>query len=452
VIRLLLVVVALLPGCTLLDGVVRYTDRAMESMVGEREVPKRDPLYLHLQLAMLSDATVSQLVQVTEPALNEASDINQRELLLHLRLDYAAALWSAASGPNPYANAINMMLTLAVAQQVVARSAVSGVLGTALQPTLDVLASAEEDAAGLVRTFVDPVQYEALRAEIDAQADTSVAQRGLGAVDLEKLLRGAGGRAGPSAGPTSLLRIFGMDPFTGLDPATREIAESRQFGERLLFNLQRMPFLIRLNGELLANDVAQDLDLDRIITSLERASLAMSQVASTAATLPGQMDQQRVRLVADVRAEAERLGTLARDYRSAFEAASVMAVSTDQALRTFAGVVDRFEPAAGAPTTPSRPFDIAEYTQTAASVSQAATTLSGLLAQVDTTLASPGLSRMPELLTAVLDEADGRSRRLLYTGFALGCGLIALSSVAVILTATVLRRRGALGSPRTTAP
>ena len=43
-------------------------------------------------------------------------------------------------------------------------------------------------------------------------------------------------------------------------------------------------------------------------------------------------------------------------------------------------------------------------------------------------------------LTAVIEDADDRSRQLLYTAFALGCGLIVVTSVAVILTALVLRR------------
>jgi len=77
----------------------------------------------------------------------------------------------------------------------------------------------------------------------------------------------------------NLLHVLGLDPFAGLDPATREIAETRQFGERLLFTLQRLSFLIRLNGEMLANNAARDLGVERLIASLDRASAGIGPMA-----------------------------------------------------------------------------------------------------------------------------------------------------------------------------
>jgi hypothetical protein len=274
---------------------------------------------------------------------------------------------------------------------------------------------------------------------VKSQADRSAGQHGVAAVDLEELLGSSSTATGTTGARSSLLGVLGVDPFAGLDPATREIAQSRQFGERLLFNLQRLPFLIRLNGELLANDVAQDIELDRVVVSLERASLAMSQMALTASALPGEIDAQRVRLLADVRAESERLGTLAREYRQTFEAATLTVTSTDQALQTFNTVADRFDRGDEASDT-GRPFDITEYDRTAKTISQAALSLTGLLNQFGTTLDSPALGNLSPQLSAVLREADDRSRNLLYTAFALGCGLIAVTCLAVIATAKVLRR------------
>jgi hypothetical protein len=241
-----------------------------------------------------------------------------------------------------------------------------------------------------------------------------------------------------------------MDPFAGLDPATREIAESRQFGERLLFNLQRMPFLIRMNAELLANDLSRELDLDRAIGSLERASAAISEAAATTARLPDFFDQQRQRLVADLQNEAERLGALAREYRGAFEAATTTAATANQVLQSFDGVMGRFAPA-GVETAPSRPFDITEYAATAARISEAAAGLTGLLERFDATLDAPGLARIPPQVTVALDEADTRGRNLLYVAFALGCALIVFASLAVIATAAVLRRQRAAVGKRTPA-
>ncbi len=52
------------------------------------------------------------------------------------------------------------------------------------------------------------------------------------------------------------------------------------------------------------------------------------------------LSAERAQIVADVRAEAERLGMLARDYRGLFDAATTTAGTADQTLQTFAGAED----------------------------------------------------------------------------------------------------------------
>ncbi len=82
----LLVVLALLPGCVLIDRAARFTDRTVTRLVGgESDAPAHDPLYIYLQLAVLSDSAVQQLVQQTEAPLLEARDSHQREVLLRSR-------------------------------------------------------------------------------------------------------------------------------------------------------------------------------------------------------------------------------------------------------------------------------------------------------------------------------------------------------------------------------
>ncbi len=114
--------------------------------------------------------------------------------------------------------------------------------------------------------------------------------------------------------------------------------------------------------------------------------------------------------------------------------------TADQALLTFGGVVDRFQSADRRPADPGRPFDITEYSRTAARITEATVKLSDLLGQVEQTLNSPGAARLPQQLAVVLEEADARGRRLLYSAFGLGCGLIAVTCLAFVLTASVLRR------------
>ena len=447
-----LVLLALLSGCALVDGAADLTNRALAGIAGPETTPVGDALSLHLRLALLSDRVVTQIVQETETPLDAVDDPNRRAALLRIRLDYASAMWNAASGPNPYANAINMLLTLTVGRRRLERSSLAHALGESLRPTLAVLRSAQSDVERLVRGFLTPAELSALDQTIRETQESQVEGPPLGIVDLPELLSSTRvAKSGGGRGSKNLFSILGLDPFAGLDPATREIAESRQFGERLLFNVQRMPVLLRLHAELLATQVSADLGIERAQASLDRATIAMAQVAETAVGLPDRLSAERAQIVADVRAEAERLGVLARDYRGLFDAATTMAGTADQALQTFAGVMQRFESDNGQPSAPSRPFAITEYAETANRIGEAAVNLSGLLSRVQETLDSPSAARVTPELAALLAGAEERARRWLYVAFALGCGLIVCAGLAVVLTAWVLRSLRGQPAPRTDA-
>ncbi len=405
----------------------------------------RDPVFMYLQLAMLSDRVVSNVIRETADPLEETEAPRERESLLRLRLDLATALWNAASGPNPYANAIDMMVTIDVARRLLNGPSLTRVLGDDRGSVDQVLAAAGGDVRTLVRDFLSPAEFTALESAI-ASADTSKYDSGaLDTIDLQQLLSSAQSRSpGQNTGLPSLLGILGVDPLASLDPATREIAETRQFGERMLFSVQRLPYLLRMNGELLANDVAQGLDVDKAVDAVDRASLAMSKVAGTVEGLPDRISQERRQLVADLGSESARLGALARDWHGAFDAATGTATATNQAIQSFDVVAKRMEGPPGATPAPGGgdSLDVKEIGRTAAGVGDAAANLTTLLARLQQTLETPALERVPALAGSVVGEAEATARRLLWTAFGLGCLLVAIACVAAILTSRLLRRPG----------
>ncbi|MFM7141051.1 MAG: hypothetical protein ACKO2K_03940, partial [Alphaproteobacteria bacterium] len=398
-------------------------------------VGKRDPIYVYLQLAMLSDRIVSSIVRETEAPLEETTDLNRRESILHLRLDLATALWNAASGPNPYANAIDFYVTIDLARRLLNGPSLSAALGDRRDDVDRVLAAASADTRALVRDFLSPAEFEALESAVASADASKLDSSTLDTIDLEKLLSSAQKRSsGKNSGLPSLLGILGVDPLASLDPATREIAETRQFGERMLFSVQRLPYLMRMNAELLANDVAQELDVDKAVDAIDRASEAMAQIGRTVEGLPDRISIERQKLVADLGSQSDRLGGLAREWRGAFEAASNTAGANDVALKTFDGVVQRMDWPPGSPPSSGDSVDVKEIGKTAAGVGDAAANLTTLLARLQQTLETPALERVPALANSVVGEAEATARRLLWTAFGLGCLLVAIASVAAILT------------------
>lgn len=406
----------------------------------------RDPVFIYLQLAMLSDRVVTSVIRETEEPLEETTNLNDREALLHLRLDLATALWNAASGPNPHANALDMMVTIDVARRVLEGPSLTRALGDDRADVDKVLAAAAGDIRVLVRDFLSPAEFAALESAISSADTSKYDTSALDTIDLQQLLSSAQkrGRGGQSTGLPSLLGLLGVDPLAGLDPATREIAETRQFGERMLFSVQRLPYLMRMNAELLANDVAQELDVDKAVDAVDRASEAMAKVAGTVEGLPDRISQERQKLVADLGSESGRLGGLARDWRGAFDAATGTATAANQALQSFDVVARRMEGPPGATPAPGggESLDVKEIGRTAAGVGDAAANLTTLLARLQQTLETPALDRVPALAGSIVGEAEATARRLLWTAFGLGCLLVAIACVAAILTSRLVRRSG----------
>ena len=180
--------------------------------------PRSETPSLHRQLALLSDRVVTQIVQETETPLDAVDDPKRRAALLLLRLDYASAMWNTASGPNPYANAINMLLTLTVGRRRLERSSLAHALGESLRPTLAVLRSAQSDVERLVRGFLTPAELSALNQAIRQTQGSQVEGPPLGIVDLTDPVVNASREERGGRGPRTFSASSVWIPLPGSTP------------------------------------------------------------------------------------------------------------------------------------------------------------------------------------------------------------------------------------------
>ena len=79
-----------------------------------------------------------------------------------------------------------------------------------------------------------------------------------------------------------------LDPLVGLDPATREIAQTRLFAERAFYVMQKMPQLLRwqlelLNANALASPVVQQVvaNTTQLTASVDRVSRVAERLTRT---------------------------------------------------------------------------------------------------------------------------------------------------------------------------
>ncbi|HTL27706.1 MAG TPA: hypothetical protein VL282_00730 [Tepidisphaeraceae bacterium] len=104
---------------------------------------------------------------------------------------------------------------------------------------------------------VTPRQKDELRNRIISWRETHPERHGLTQVRLQELasVREAPGATVEITGGQSVLRLLRLDPMQGLDPATRQLKESRLTAERLGYWAQRLPMVLGWQMELTSSRI-----------------------------------------------------------------------------------------------------------------------------------------------------------------------------------------------------
>jgi methyl-accepting chemotaxis protein len=252
--------------------------------------------------------------------------------------------------------------------------------------------------------FLAEAQIAELRTSIEAWHRDNPIGRAVPFIHLEDFAFATSATSAGSASSSSIFSFIGIDPLANLDPAVRELAQSRQLAERAVYYGQRVPKLISMETQRLAFELAVTPESVRLLDSVGRIGGAAQTTSELAADLP--------RLVAEERAAAleqltgildERQGQLQAlvvELRSTLEAGGTTSDSVRETVAALDALMARFDrPASASGRAPGRPFDITEYTDALRQLGDTAQQLQVLLSQAD--------SKAPAL-TQVSDRAAGR--------------------------------------------
>jgi len=252
--------------------------------------------------------------------------------------------------------------------------------------------------------------------------------------------------------PTSVLHLLGVDVFSGLDPAAREIAETRLFAERGLFVAQRMPTLLRWQLELLTYQLSATPEAKQALDNAERLTRSVEAFGRTADQLPKLIDEQReaaikqvfdgiaterTNLFASLAADELKLRPTLTDFRQTLNAGTDLTRSSDQLVRSLDTFMGRFEKDTNAPppatttATNARPFDILDYATTAKEVTTTIRELNTTINSLDNAI--PKLQKAGE-------SFESAGNRLLTRVFLIGAALLVIFLVGVFFVAIGYRR------------
>ena len=214
---LILALALQLAACALLD---RFTSK--------QEKIRRFESQLQLKVMRFADGYVDAVSRASARAQSEAIDSRLRYRLMDFQIKQATAAVQIAAGPNPSINAVDMVVLASLTRKSAAYN-LPEIMGSKAQPIIEAFARLEKGAWPLV-DFLTPAQEADLRRRLAAWTPDSASLDSVAFNRLEDIAKASGLPASEQSAPNSILSLIGVDPFSGLRPAVREMERSRILG------------------------------------------------------------------------------------------------------------------------------------------------------------------------------------------------------------------------------
>jgi hypothetical protein len=449
IIACLLSLLALTTGCRLVKGVADVPGHAVRAVTpGSRRPQGIAPAALQVELQRYSDEFVSRTLSAMDDFVRITGTDEARRRVLAWRVSMGAAVVTIVTGPNPQANLLDFIALATITRTALEEIWVNSTNGPAFEPWLAASRGLETSVWQLTEGVFNAVQQQEIRDAIRQWWDSNPEGQLNFFVrpgEFSQLLTKS---AYQSARPGSVWSMVGLDPTVGLDPAVREVTQTRLFAERALYMVQRMPFLVRWQVELLADNLLNEQHIAGVLTntaslteSIDRLSRATESASATAAQLPDRVTAERKAILEALEAQEGRLRELCVDISRTLVSGEAMASSFNTALLTFDALMKRFgvgEPVPSDAPSPADaatgpPFNILDYAHTAEQIAEMARQLDLLIQESGSILDSPALDRRIAELSTLSDRARADTKSVLNHAFVLAAGLIVLTLAAVLI-------------------
>lgn len=449
--RWLVPLLAFLPGCGVLRATAETPGRLAQSVIPGKTAQEPQLELLLADLIRYSDLVVFRIEEASRDFERIVATPEAGLQASRWRLDSFRWATQLASGSNSISGLLDLVAIMTVFGWMVEDQWIPSA-GAAAQPLATALVHSREDGWQLVERYLPAADAKAARELLDAwrlehpriDRDLLLEFPSLTALALAK----------PGSSSSSLLGMVGLDPLSGLEPAARQIEETRQFGQRVLFFLQRAPRLIAAESELRLLELRESQEVRQVLADAERITATLEQFSATAAALPAQVSQEREAAVAQISAELgvqrsalladletarEPLESLLAETRATLVAGERMSSELTRTLDALDGFVGRFDAPADSAESPAsapvaepapegKPFDVSDYGAAAERVAHAAAELNALVVALD--------QRLPEaqrLLDAATASANASVDHVFRRALTLGVLLIVVAAGAFLL-------------------
>ncbi len=440
---LLLASTLLWNGCRLARETAAMPQRTVQAVTGTTS-KQPDPAVLQLKLMRYADDSVSRINRTVEDFVARP-ETTQEEIALGMRarLAHSRTLIGLATGPNPNVALLDLISMASLTRMSLDTAVTDLPDGNKYQPMLETALAMETNVWAMAGELLKPEQQQELRTAIEdwyrdnARPERTVFSRPQEfATGIRKAMESGSKKDG------GFFSMLTLDPMAGLDPAVREVTETRLFAERALFAAQHAPRLLRWEIELLTWELSHQPEMQTLLSNSTSLTASLDRASRTAAELPDRITSEREAILSELKDQEGQLVALSAEIKQTLEAGGQMSTSLNTTITTFDGLMKRFgvgEPKPEKAADPNaKPFDILDYAQTAEHVAGMADQLHGVLTELNATLDSPALDTQIAKLNDVSARTAAEVKDILTHATLLVAGLIALTILGVL----VVRRVG----------
>lgn len=431
---LTLLLLTLGAGCRLMQTAVNVPGQTVRAITpGKQDKYIADPVEVQQQLLRFADEYSTRMV-IGVDKLRRGTNAPDPAEILKWKIALGTETVSIAAGQNAVANLLDMTVFVTMMRTALEERWQPEVFGESARPMLESSRNGETEIWRLVGTILTPEQQAELRRSIDVwHSQNPLPESVLAVSSLGIASQLAEASKDNSAKPGSVFSLLKVDPLSGLDPAVREIAQTRMFAERALFVTQKMPMWLRWQTELLSINTVEMPAVQQLVTNSTQIAASVDRFARVAEQLPGQISTEREEIL-------KALQSQEKDAASLMTAGTQMSDSLNTTLTTFDALMKRFGVGETnnispprTPTTNAEPFRIQDYTQTAAQLEATARQLTELLVTLDQTLGSTNLAKLSAQFGPVVQQAQTGGREVVDYAFWKGILLVVIVLVAALI-------------------
>jgi hypothetical protein len=426
-----LLLVTLSTGCGLMRTVMKVPGQTVRAVTpGNNGQPAVDPVEMQETLLRFADS-YSTGMTLGADRLRHGTNAADPVEILKWKIALNTQTCSIASGPNELANLLDMLAFVTATRMTLEDYWQPKVFGDSALPMLDICRNAETEIWRFAGKVLTPGQQKELHGAIEEWRRRNPLPEDVMAVRAVGFASQVG-QAGKSSADRidSVFNLLDVDPTSGLDPAVREIAQTRLFAERALYVTQQMPKLLRWQTELLSVNAVEMPTVQQLVTNTTQIAASVDRFARVAEQLPGQISTEREAILTALQSQETNVSSL-------MTSGTQMSDSLNTTLTTFTTLMKRFGVGetnnAAPPDTNSPPFNIQDYTATAAQLAVTAQQLTRLLLTLNQTLDSTNLAKLSAQVGPAVQQAQTSGKEIVDYAFWKGILLVVVVLVAALI-------------------